>query len=310
MQAQLGRPSDSQAAREGTAAHWVAEQILTGCVPGAVAPNGVEITSDMLEGAHMYATGILSRYHVSALSLEAKVHASQIHADLKGTCDLYVYDKARKLLIVRDFKYGFGIVEAFENWQLICYTAGIMQRVGVVNDHDLTVRMEVCQPRAPHSKGPERVWQVKASDLRGYINRLHSAAHEALSDSPKARTGPHCVYCTARHACSALSKSTKTILDFILQEAPDELTPEALSSEIVILRHAAELIKYRLTGIEAEAMALIKSGTYLPGWGIAAGAGRQVWSKPLEEICAMGALMDINLRKEEAITPKQAISKD
>jgi len=311
MQQRYPETEESQASREGTAAHWAGEQLLMGgsVTLGTEAPNGVTITDEIIDSAKIYANGVLTRYHRSMLNIECKIQVPAVHPDSEGTLDLWVFDPKENLLIVRDYKHGFGIIEAFENWQLMNYAAGLVRGRFDAIENKLTVRFEICQPRAFHPKGPERVWQVKAVDLRPYFNTLHNAAHAALGDNPQLKTGAHCIYCSARHACPALQRSTKAILDLVLQAVPEELTPEAVASEYEILKHAADLVKYRLTGIEAQAVGLIKSGRYVPGYTLEPGQGRTVWSRPLEEIYKLGMLEGIELRKEEAITPLQAITK-
>lgn len=50
---------DTAAAMEGTAAHWVFEQMLAAkrvdaVSAGDVAPNGVEVTEEMIDGAELF----------------------------------------------------------------------------------------------------------------------------------------------------------------------------------------------------------------------------------------------------------------
>lgn len=300
MQEKCPKPPESQAAREGTAAHWLAEQVLLDKEPGSVAPNGVEINDEMREAVSTYTNGILTRFPRNALTVERKVKAPCIHPELWGTLDLMAYDSKTHTIIIDDFKYGRGAVDAFENWQMMCYAAGLVD----LADFRLRVRFEIWQPRL--SDNPS-VWEVKAVDLRPYINRLHNAAHEALSDSPKVKTGSHCIYCSARASCPAISKSAASILDLVDQASVDELTPDALSNEITVLRYAADLLTYRLTGLEAQATGLLQSGKFVPGYAIEPGPGREVWAKPLEEVFALGEMLGVNLKKKEAITPKQAV---
>lgn len=303
MQNQCPKPSESIAAREGTAAHWLAEYVLTGrgtlTDAGSKAPNGVEVTDEMRQAVSIYTKGILSRFKPEVLRVEEKITAPMIHAECWGTLDLSAYDADTNTLLIDDLKYGFGKVDARENWQLICYAAGKLQGA-----ESCKVRFEIWQPRL--SDKPS-VWEIHAADLRPYINKLHTAAHEALSDSPKLKTGNHCVYCSARAACPAISKSAASILDLVDQATLDELTPEMVANEITVLRYAADLLKYRLTGLEAQAMGLLQSGKFVPGYTIAPGRGSEVWAKPLEEVFSLGDMFGVKLRKEEAITPKQAI---
>ena len=47
---------------EGTAAHWVFEQMFAGVIPvvGQSAPNGIIITDEMLDGAEMFVDAVRS----------------------------------------------------------------------------------------------------------------------------------------------------------------------------------------------------------------------------------------------------------
>ena len=47
---------DNGPAMEGTAAHWVFEEMLAGrdVVEGVVAPNGVTVTDEMIDGANIF----------------------------------------------------------------------------------------------------------------------------------------------------------------------------------------------------------------------------------------------------------------
>ena len=69
--------------------------------------------------------------------------------------DFYLYDQAEKTLYVTDLKYGYEIVEPFENWQALAYAAGVAALPGMVPDK---VVITIVQPRAPHRRGPIRTW--------------------------------------------------------------------------------------------------------------------------------------------------------
>jgi hypothetical protein len=96
-------------------------------------------------------------------------------------------------------------------------------------------------------------------------------------------------------------------VDVATGSSPAELTAEELGIELAVLKRAAKAIEYRVTGLEAQGLALAKGGAIIPGQTIGHGSGSTVWTKPVGEVLALGDLLGKNLRKKEtAITPKQA----
>lgn len=297
----------SESAEEGTAAHWVASEMLQGRISevGQTAPNGWQIDQDMVDGAKIYCQSIMS--FEGLRTIEQPLNCPSVHESCFGTPDCWVWNPNTRELHIFDYKYGFGIVEPRENWQLLCYASGAIAKlgypVGQIDQH-VTVHLHIVQPRAYHVLGPHRSRWISGGALRGYTNKLEQAARLALSDNPQVCSGEHCRYCSARHACPAAQKDALAWIDYA---SPQELPPEALAVELQILRRAATAIQNRLTGLEGQAIGLIQSGQYLPGWSLENGKGRQVWKSPHAEIIAMGQMFGIDLAKPpEAITPVQA----
>ncbi len=86
------------------------------------------------------------------------------------------------------------------------------------------------------------------------------------------------------------------------------LPPHAVAVELRILDAAAELIEARRTGLQQQAMSLIKSGKPVPGFEIEHPTGNLKWDKPVGEVLAMAELAGITIQKPmNAITPTQAI---
>jgi hypothetical protein len=312
MQEKYPDKSDKTSANGGIAAHWLGSTVLTGRLPikqfiGKSAPNGVVITSEIIEYVQIYVKHVLS-LKAPVLHLESEVTADSIHPELWGTVDCWCDYESRGVEVI-DYKYGWGIVEPFENWQLICYAAGVLDKLGVdgVQDQELPVKLTIVQPRPHHRDGPIRSWQIKASDLRGYFNMLRDSAEEALSIAPVMNVGPHCKYCSARYTCSMAQKASYEAMELSEKMGSIALTPEEMGSDIKVLRRAKEAIDHRLSGLEIEAMSQISSGKHVPGWRIEQGYGWKNWTKPMKEVFAIGDLCGVNLRKETAITPTQAI---
>ena len=309
----------SPSSLEGTAAHWVVQMLLQG-TPVALdmqAPNGVAVTQEMLEAAELVRDDILATLGpdwAKYLVIEQRVQIPRVHPTHNwGTPDYRAWSRlndGRLCLHVWDFKYGHGIVEAFENWQLIDYTAGLLDGAGIdgLKDQETVVDMVVTQPRAFHRDGPVRRWRVVASDLRGHINRLSNAAGVALAPNPPATPTPEgCENCLGRHACEALQRAAYHAADKGGQYGALDLSPPALGLELRALKRAQALLDARVTGIEAQAVAAIKAGTLVPFWMMESVPGRLAWTKPAPEIFALGEMLGLKLQKDpEPITPTQA----
>ena len=307
MQEQHPESEDTLSAKEGNASHWAAASILEGAEPvvGQSAPNGIILTPDMIDYARVYTRDILSTMPATTLAVEARISAAErVHPDSWGSVDCWAYDDKTRTLYVWDYKYGYGLVEVFENWQLINYVIGILDALRVRDDR-ITVRMTVAQPRAPHSQGAIRRWVVNGADLRPYANQLHAAAHEALGSDPGLKSGPHCKNCTARHACPAASGAALLAIDVAYRAESYELDEAAIGSQLYILERAADAISCRLVALRTQAESKIRAGSLIPGWAMEPGAaGRLAWAKSDAEILVLGGLLGLDLAKP--MTPTQA----
>jgi len=310
---------DSEASRNGTASHHAAYVALSngGHLPpaGTVAPNGVIIDMEMIDAAGVYVMAVKSHINTSIIHLEKKMMIPYIHpTECGGTPDCWYYNPREKELHVWDYKYGYILVEPWENMQAICYVAGaldyvadsIKMPIGLL-DQQTTVIIHIVQPRPFHVAGPVREWRVNAADLRGYFNRLQTSAKAALGPNPQCITGSWCKFCSARHACIPAQKAALFAIEYSDVAATCVLSPEALAIELRTMERAADAIKYRLTGLQEQAIGLLKKGQMVPGYGLQMGYGRKSWVKPAAEVLALGMLMGIDLAKPlEAVTPAQA----
>lgn len=312
--------SDSDAARDGTAAHFAMAELLADRVvaTGQVAPNGVILTDEMIEAAEVLVDDVrvtlepmLKAAWRTSVKVEQRVTIPRVHAQNWGTPDVYAWAQ-NFTLYVWDFKFGHGYVEVFGNWQLIDYVAGIMHAAtwmieSGVTDERITVVMRVVQPRNYHRDGPVREWRVNASELRAHFNLLKSAADDALGPDPQVKTGDHCEYCPARHACPTLQAVALGVVERTGAAVPFDLPPHALGLELRTLYAAMERLKARITGHETQVLELLKAGKTVPFWQIENAQGREAWTVPAAEVITLGAMLDLKLAKEpEAVTPAQA----
>lgn len=322
MQAQF-QDHDNPAAAEGTAAHWLGAEAMPifhagtwyarELAPvGTLAPNGVLITQAIRNGAALWVEAVseaMDRAGPGAqLHVEERLDIKAVHDVSFGTPDAWVWMPAHGELHVYDFKFGFGVVEAFRNWQGAGYVRGILDHLSIDGhaEQHLQIWFHIIQPRADHRLGPIRSWRV-GDDLRGMINILHSQAALALTADPPVRTGGGCKHCTARHACPALQRAGFDVLSVTELATALEPSGAALALEMDLLHHGIDVLKARLSGLEDHALAQIVAGKSVPGFTRGHGRGRLEWSVPAEEVAALGDMLGADLRKPMAvITPTQA----
>ena len=294
---------ETDKSREGTLAHAVCAALLQ----GSTAPAGA--TDEMLEGADLYVDEI--RKYVDngmPLLIESRIDCSYVDPNCWGTPDAWAVDRAAGTLYVWDYKFGRRHVEVFENWQLIAYAAGILEVAGLSNGANIhTVRMAVVQPRSYHPDGPVRSWQVSVADLQGYFVKLSMRAKSAMRSDAPTSVGSECRDCSARHACPALQSSAYSAMERAGENVPFDMPPEALGRELTVMSAAAAVLNARISGLENEILGNIKRGVAVRGWATEQGTGREKWSRPIEEILALGEMMGIAVSKPGAITPKQAV---
>lgn len=246
MEAQFPETEQSPEAADGEASHWAMQLLLTGQVPteGMQAPNGVMLTHEMIEGAHLIAddvTATLQRLGLGldALAVEVPVEIKRVHDLVWGTPDVRLWVTHAATLYVWDYKFGHRIVEVFENAQLVDYVAGCITQAGL-DDRGVSVVVRIVQPRAFHKDGPVREWKFNGADIRGLVNISSGAVHEALGPDPRARVGPECRDCRARHACPTLQRAALSACDLAGRAQALELPPAAAALEYRMLKRALD----------------------------------------------------------------------
>lgn len=318
--------TDSDAAMEGTACHEMAAALVSSFAGankepttahhyvGKLATNGVLFTEEMYEAVREYVTDILMYCNqhgtLRDLHIEKTMPIDAIYQGMVGTPDCWLVNYRKQEIIVWDLKYGHGLIEIFENPQFINYGSGIRDLLRDVDN--FTVKFRVIQPRGFHSEGTIREWATSMVELRPYFNKLHYAASMAMTEGALCTPGTQCHYCTAHHACPALQQSVYMAIDMLGMPIPMELSGNNLSFELMLVQHAAELIKYRKTALEEQAIAEIKNGTVLPGYEMVPTMSRKNWlkSKVKSEIAevAMSAFKIDIAKPVDLKTPTQAIA--
>jgi hypothetical protein len=301
---------DSEPAMEGTAAHWVIETLYEGEAPvvGAVAPNGIAVTDEMIEGAELFMERIIE--HGIPGVIEHKLTMfTVIHPENWGRPDFSAFNS--KSIAVLDYKFGFGYVDAFENWQCINYVAGVVEQHKIdlksSASKKIEVVIEVVQPRCYTREGPVRTWKTTLGELVPYFERLKLAARIASEPEPTASPGEHCEFCRGRHACEALQMESMSGADWAYEVVPHEIPVNAAARELIHTTRAFKLMEARMTGLQEMLLAKLRNGEQVPGFQIEQGQGRQRWTRPVEEVISLGSMFNLQLAKPGVVTPKQAI---
>lgn len=313
--------------RVGTAAHEVGSKFIESYARGAaynpkigdVTSNGVIVDDEMLECCEIYADDVRAvmvktgAFSAPYLGIEQRLEMPRINEHSFGTSDCFIFDAKERTIYVWDYKHGHDPVEIFENEQLINYVAGIVEylkkHTPLMEDRNLDIKvvMRIVQPRSFHRDGPIREWVTSVGDLQPHFSSLSLAAAENMSGNGLSKSGAHCKYCQARHGCPAALNSGAQLYEVASQALPLDMSKQALAVQLSIVVTARK----RLTAIEDALMqqveTLIRKGENVPGWMTQPKQSRETWAFPIEEIHALGDLMQIDLRKQSAVTPKQAV---
>ena len=311
---------DSEEAMIGTAVHELGAHLIkddpTHAKPWA--PQGVIYTDEMIECAKLYAgycIGLIEQYPRSAYAIEQHVSmAKTIHPENSGTPDFMLVERESKTIHIVDYKNGRGVVEAYQNWQLLDYLYGVAEAhnltIAELWGHQWSINLTIVQPRAFSGDGVIRTWTVPPAMIQVYADRLHTSAIESLSGNAMCHAGDHCRYCRALHACPTALQMGKLLFDLSGRATPVELSAHAMGLQYEVIKSAVKLLSSLEASYEAQITSKLRLGTNIPGWSLEGKIGNLEWTAPLEEVFAIGDLMGVDLRKTtEAITPSQAKSK-
>ena len=291
---------ETEKSREGTLAH----EVCAAYNRVSKLPDGA--TDEMIEGAELFGDDIATvRQDAHTLHVEERVNCQSVHPDCWGTPDAYTMVPGH--LYLWDYKFGHGYVDAMDNWQLLIYAIGILSIYGTATTDDMTVHLRIVQPRNFHPDGPVREWLLTGKEVIAYIPYLRERAALALTVNAPTQTGLHCDNCKARHACGALQDAAYRIADVSGNTLPLVLSSGMVGRELALLEDAAAVLDARIEGLRNDALGRIKSGDPVLGWMTKQGMGREKWVRPVEEVIAIGNMMQIDVEKKGVITPKQAI---
>jgi hypothetical protein len=257
----LPQQETNAAAEEGTAAgEWLAN-ILTGKHVGTHASNGVQFDNDM----HFYTKPIadeINSNRQSEVLCEQRIDwQTRSGIWIKGSYDIsFIRDG---VLYIDDLKYGWGIVEVQENWQLLGYAIGEVIRRGVAFDK---VVMRIHQPRPHHENGSTREWHVTYDALLAYKEKIEARCDAIAAGLNTLVTSEKCKYCPAAVACPAHSKSFFRGVEVAHEFTQDNIDEKELAFQLDLVARVSEVIKIKSDSLKALAVDRMKKGAIIPGY--------------------------------------------
>lgn len=264
---------ESDPAREGTCAAWVAEMALMGHVDtcsdliGEAHENGWVVDAEMAHHVQGYVDKIRNRGgHIEA---ERFVRLNEFIA---GTPDCFAIANG-DTLFVDDLKYGFEIVEPTTP-QIFIYGGAILKQTPGIEK----VTLGIYQPRAVHSAGIHRTITMNVADFVTKVNEIIAAGWAAQREDAMATPGDHCRRCRAAASCFAVAHEVYHCHTRMLNGEQRQLTKEEIASEMAFIRTAEAMVKGRKDALEAEANARSSLGENIPGWHKEQGKGQRRWT--------------------------------
>ena len=201
------RPS-SKYAREGTAAHAVAEMILQGdpILPDKVTVEGDDyvVSPGMCRALNPYVThvqGLMAKPR-AVVFLEKRVAVPQTYNLVWGTLDCGAYAVGE--LHVVDLKYGKGVTVGPEGPQLGFYALGLA-RILLLENPALKVHLTICQPRVEGPPLRHHVTTLGAIlDWRNTV--VWPALNKIAAGDETETAGAHCRWCVRKTECGAFAR--------------------------------------------------------------------------------------------------------
>jgi hypothetical protein len=208
----MTRPS-SKFAREGTAAHTVAEMTLKGDIflPDKITVEGDEyiVSPGMCRALNAYVTyvqGLMDVMETEVL-LEQRLVVPGTGGMVWGTLDCGAYTLGGSL-IVADLKYGTGHVVDPNTPQLKLYALAL---AGHVKEPyaDAPVTLLIFQPRA--GGDPMRAYKTTLGELWQWQDfEVEPALRRIKAGDISENAGAHCRWCVRKTECAAFARKHQT----------------------------------------------------------------------------------------------------
>lgn len=298
----LPKQETNAAAEEGTAAGEYLRLILEKKPMATHASNGVRFDSDMEFFVRPVADEIIARAASPILCEQRIDFSTRSGIMIQGSYDVSFLD-AQGNLYIDDLKYGWGLVEVKDNWQLTAYAIGEVIRQGKVFPK---IFLRIHQPRPHHEDGPTRWQELSYTDLLAKKEIIDARFDKIAAGDKTLETSKYCRYCPAAGAaCPAISKSFYRGIEVAHDFIQDNIDDKELSFQLDLVNRVNEVIKIKLDSLNALTVDRIKKGQIIPNYVTESSYGHRKWKKEISpEI--VETLTGKKILKEEMLSPAQA----
>ena len=285
----VGEAYENEAARQGTAAHALAELTLYNREGQGMdylsqpqdfigrTLEGVEVTEDMADAVQVftdYCRDLLGVSNKFGIEEQFNLDAIAPPGLMFGTTDFWSWHAGSGMLEVVDLKFGMGIVEVNQNKQLLYYALGAVLSTGFLPK---TIKVTIIQPRAGHLDGAIRSFEVDLLELAEFSTVLLAAARATQVPGAPRIPGSWCKWCKAAGKCPEQHTAAMAVAqtDFQADILPD---PEGLPDAVLFaMLPKAHLLENFLEAIHQRGEALMRQGVEIPGMKMVARRARRVW---------------------------------
>lgn len=303
--------TSGEAAREGTLAHAIGENILRMYFSDSYPEKLLEerkalendplFTNDMLNHAHAYASYVIEQFEEikkrtkdAVLMIEAKLDLTEHVPEGFGTGDAVIIGDG--ILHIIDLKYGKGVpVSCVNNKQMKLYALGAVTAYDYM--YDLReIRMTIYQPRLDNISTD----QILLEDLLTWaMDELKPKAKMAFQGIGEFVAGDHCRFCKAKAQCRELADHNLEVAKYDFKDSA-LLTPDEIAD---ILTRADDFTKWISTVEDYALKAAIEQGIKFPGFKLVEGRSNRTYS----DSQAVADTLIANNYPEEKIYVKQLL---
>lgn len=324
------RSRSSKYAEEGSAAHALAEHCLSNDVfPKALigweiikkdddwrvvhaADSDFKkfvITDEMAEAVGEFVTNVLESYSGMGkgveLKLETRVQPLEGRDDLFGTADVILHQPFG-VLEVRDYKHGVGvIVDVEENEQLKYYGLGALRAVGGADEVSL-VRVIIDQPRARHTDGTSRTFEIEPKRLEEWGDTLRAAADRTKEPNAPLVAGEWCHFCPVSGRCpeqrnSSMRAAKLSFTPVVAAEPPTLYVPDD-PEKLALAMQFIPVLDSWIKGVEGAVQRDLEAGKKIPGFKLVEKRANRAWVNEAETI---EALTNTAASEDDYFTPRE-----
>jgi len=287
-------------AAEGTVAHGLAEELVTGKatleelekrVGDEVEEDGfdIEITEEMIEGITLYRDTIAE----DVQKLKAQGRAAKIigkaeqrvgfkgEERVRGTSDFILYQKGNTLFVY-DFKFGNGVVEAEENEQMCIYAVAAMDsEAGWAFDR---VEVIIVQPRIPGGDEPDR-WSAPIQWFKDFRDTVMKGAKKTDDPMAKIVGGDWCdsSFCPARGSCNGLQLAVQEQVKADFSVLPSDSAPMP-DTQFIDINKIEGILRWEkvvdswFKAVRERTKEILETGGKVPGMKLVQGRSNRTWS--------------------------------